>query len=87
VVIQESPFPFEWGNPYDLCTIDIGSDPERNIKNITYWLKFKKPGGILAIVIPRGDEIIRERKKLFLEMLHSTGLSYEEVASNWFIFR
>lgn len=87
VVIQESPLPFEWGNPYDLCAIDIGSDPERNMKSLTYWLKYKKPGGVLAILIPRGDEIRRERKKHFIEMLHPTGISYEEVPCNWFIFR
>lgn len=87
VVVQTSPLPFEWGNPYDLCAIDIGSDPERNFENLKYWLKYKRPGGVLAMLIPKGDERRRERKKKFLELLHTTDLKYEEVYFNWFIFR
>lgn len=87
VVVQTSPLPFEWGHPYDLCAIDIGSDPERNFENLKYWIKYKKSGGILAMLIPRGDEIKRERKKKFIELLHTTDIQYEEVYCNWFIFR
>jgi hypothetical protein len=87
VIIQNSPFPFEWGNPYDLCTIDIGSDPEINMLNLKYWLQYKKANGILAMVIPKGTEDKKEKKQKFLELLNATNFKYEEVYFNWFIFR
>lgn len=86
VVLEESPLPYDWGHPYDVCTIDIGSNPETNFENVKYWLKFKKPGGVLAALIPKGTEEKREKKKIFLKKLEQTNWSYKEIYYNWFIF-
>lgn len=87
IIIEKSPFPFEWGQPYDLCTMDIGSDPDINFDNIQYWIKYKKPGGVLVAAIPRGTELKLQKRQGLIERLKTQGFKFEEVYYNWIIFR
>lgn len=87
VIIQSSPLPFDWTIPYDLCTIDIGSNPEINLSNLKYWLKSKKENGILAMVIPKGTEEKLQKRIQFIEQIKEMNIKYEEIYYNWIIFK
>lgn len=86
IIIDQSPFQFAWPFTYDLCAIDIGSDPHLNYLQLKYWEKWGNPHSILVLCVPRGDEKKRERKKVLIETLTQAHYSYETVF-NWFVFK
>ena len=85
LIIEKSPLSYDWPHAYDFCSIDIGADPEVNLANIAYWLRFKKASGILAIVVPRSTPEKLAKRNCLVQELQQRGLHFQEVY-NWFVF-
>ena len=85
LIIERSPLSFSWPLNYDFCGIDLGADPEINFNNIRYWLSYKKPNGVLAIVVPRSTPEKIAKKEQLIGQLRAHGMPYQEIY-NWFVF-
>lgn len=86
VIIERSPLPYQWPFKYDLCVIDIGSDPDINFQQIKYWEKWGNNNSVLAIVIPRASAQKVERGLIFKSTLLKEGYVFEMVF-NWYVLK
>lgn len=80
LIVDTSPFKYQWKYNFDLCLVDVAPTFEKNVEQLEYWKTFCNPQGMIVMTcFDCGDQMFEHIKMKLSDMWSARKFTIEGI--------